>query len=339
MFSFLSKNKTTPEPERSSGSGCFGKLPIYDDFIRYNVNGRKVLELDEWIQQGYSHHTRRAQINTLEEDLDNSSFHFLFTGSLDKNETVAGTLMGSEDKSGRKYPFVIFKALSGLISNNSISKFPCEYKEYFEKNNQLLTTDWGLQPLSVLEKRINNLDDDLHNRSDSESIESHLDNLGQIKKEAFWNDLFGDEARVKGPVYIEIMRDLLNTVVRKNPLKTAWGIEIPLPNCDRVYEHVSFWLSLAESTLSCRGWQPQCIWGDINSRDKQSLYLFFRPITPIFLSYLLGSRVDNGVLINLDEECKKEVNVSLAAEQIGSLDAEESLLDAINDWTDWSQKR
>jgi type VI secretion system ImpM family protein len=339
MFSFLNKNKTTSEPERITGSGCFGKLPIYDDFIRYNVHGRKILELDEWIQQGYSHHTRRAQINTSEENLDNSSYHFLLTGSLDKNETVVGTLMGSEDKSGRQYPFVIFKSLSGLLSNSSISNIPCEYKRYFESNHNLLTTDWCLQPISVLEKRIEKLDENITTNSELALTEKRLEALDNIKKEVFWNDLLDSQASLKGPVYIEIMRDLLNTVVRKNPLKTAWGIEMPLPYSDRVYEYVTFWLSLAESTFSGRGWQPQCIWGDINNTTRQSLYLFFRPITPMFLSYLLGNRVDNGVLINLDDECSKEINVSLAAEQIGSLDADESLLDAINDWTDWSQKR
>jgi type VI secretion system ImpM family protein len=127
MFSFLNKNRVSPEPERVTGSGCFGKLPIYDDFIRYNVNGRKIIELDEWIQQGYSHHTRRAQINIAEEELHNYTYHFIFTSSSDNNECVIGTLMGSEDRSGRKYPFAIFKMLTEIGSKPVISSLPCAF--------------------------------------------------------------------------------------------------------------------------------------------------------------------------------------------------------------------
>jgi hypothetical protein len=191
----------------------------------------------------------------------------------------------------------------------------------------------------MLEKRVDSLDENIKSMVCTDVMELEKQSLSEISKEMFWKDIFGDKASTKAPVFVEIMKDLINTVERKNPFKTSWGIEIPLPYSDRIYEHVTFWVSLAESVLSERGWQPQFIWGDIKNNNKQSLYLFFRPITPIFLSHLLGSRVDNGVLIHLEEESKREIKISLAAEQIGSIDANESLVDAINDWSDWSHKK
>ena len=32
--------------------GCFGKLPIYADFIRYNASGPEIQEMDQWFQEG-----------------------------------------------------------------------------------------------------------------------------------------------------------------------------------------------------------------------------------------------------------------------------------------------
>ena len=33
-------------------AGCYGKLPVFGDFIRYNASHQQMLLLDKWLQQG-----------------------------------------------------------------------------------------------------------------------------------------------------------------------------------------------------------------------------------------------------------------------------------------------
>ncbi|MGH9363063.1 MAG: type VI secretion system-associated protein TagF, partial [Thermoanaerobaculia bacterium] len=35
-----------------SAAGCFGKLPIFADFIRHNAGGREAGQFDRWLQEG-----------------------------------------------------------------------------------------------------------------------------------------------------------------------------------------------------------------------------------------------------------------------------------------------
>ncbi len=335
MFGFLKNNRSTPDLEPKTQVGCFGKLPIYDEFIRYNVNGRRVLELDEWIQQGFSHHSRGAATRPEKTDLHDYVYHFVFTGSGDHRSSVIGTLMGSRDKSGRQYPFVIFKLLPARDTEALTSALPCAYGPFFDSARSLCATDWSLQPINMLKKRVAALNEGGATISRSRLIEAEVDALQALSKERFWRDMLADSAEEKVPHYLEAMRDLLETVARKSPLRTSWGIEIPLPGNDHSSAHVAFWVGAAESLLGSRGWRPHFIWGDVKDSGGQSLYLFFRPVTPIFFSHLLGHRADNGILINLDQECNEQSQYSEMAGKIGSLDANEHMVSAFDEWSNW----
>jgi type VI secretion system protein ImpM len=336
MFGFLKNSKHTQTPEPEVQAGCFGKLPIYDEFIRHNVSGRAIVELDEWIQQGYSHHSRGMQTHQDQCGLHNNTYHFVFTGSGEGRSSVIGTLMGSVDKSGRQYPFILFKLLASQETASLCSTFPCGYRSFFDSALNLCCTDWSLQPINMLKKRVERLSYTGSCLSKSVLMETEINVLKAISKESFWKDVLGESGIDKAPVYVEVMKDLLDTVVRKSPLRTSWGIEIPLPANNSSYAHVSFWVRLADALLGNREWRPHYIWGDVKNSHKQSLYLFFRPISPIFFSHLLGHRVDNGLLINLEKECKGETRSSPLAQQIARLDDNENMVEAFDEWSSWS---
>jgi type VI secretion system ImpM family protein len=337
MFGFLNNIKQSSNSNAQSQIGCFGKLPINDEFIRFNVNERSVLDLDEWIQQGYSHYSRDVQTRHKKCELRNCVYKFVFSGNGEDSSTLMGALTGSRDKSGRQYPFVIFKHLPKQITKTLISTLPCAYRTFLENASSLCSTDWGLQPENMLRKRVNRLNAGNMQISRRVLLESEVNALREISKEKFWCDMLQDTAQDRAPLIVEVMKDLLETVVRKSPLRISWGIEIPLPGNDRVHQHVSFWVHAAECLLGCREWRPHYIWGDVKNHDRQSLYLFFRPISPIFFSHLLGHRVDNGILVKLEQECKALHHVSSIAAQIGDLDASDHMVNAFNQWSNWSR--
>lgn len=334
---FLKNSKQVTEELLNSQVGCFGKLPIYDEFIRHNVCGRPVIELDEWIQQGYSHHSRVCQTRHDKTELHNYTYHYVFSGKGAESSTVIGTLMGSHDKAGRQYPFVIFKILSNQDTENLESTLPCAYRPFYENALTLCTTDLSLQPINMLKKRVNSLNVGGGHVSRSFLMEAEVNALEKITREEFWDEMLGESDKDKAPLYIEVMRELLATVARKSPLRTSWGIEIPLPAKKNNQAHVSFWLRMAQIVLGNRGWRPHYIWGDINNAEKQSLYIFFRPVTPIFFSHLLGHRVDNGVLINLEKESVAQSYVHDKSKTIGSLNTEDNIVSAINEWAEWGR--
>jgi type VI secretion system protein ImpM len=335
MFSFLKHTKPVDAAIRESQVGCFGKLPIYDEFIRHNVNARSVLELDEWVQQGYFHHSKSLQTTADQLGLQNYTYHFVFTGSGESPSSVIGAMMGSHDKCGRQYPFVLFKMLPNQYTESLSSSLPCAYQAFFDNAINLCSTDWSLQPINMLKKRVDALNVMKEPISRAYLMESEIIALDAIRRDDFWREMLGDDAKDKAPVYIEVMKDLLATVVRKLPLRTSWGIEIPLPANERTHVHVSFWVRVAETMLGCRGWRPHYIWGDVNDPVNQSLYLFFRPVTPIFFSHLLGRRADNGILINLRNECKNQNQVSEMARKIAIMDPDDHMVSAFDEWSSW----
>ncbi len=336
MFGFLKNNKPVHEALQESQVGCFGKLPIYHEFIRHNVIGRSVLELDEWVQQGFFHHSKSLQATADHPALKKYTYHFVFTGSGETPSSVIGTMMGSHDKCGRQYPFVLFKLLPNQFTESLSSSLPCAYQAFFESALNLCSTDWCLQPINMLKKRIDALNVIRSPSSRAYLIASEINALDTISRDVFWREMLGDSASEKAPVYIEVMKDLLATVVRKLPLRTSWGIEIRLPANERTHVHVSFWVRIAETMLGSRGWRPHYIWGDVNDSEKQSLYLFFRPVTPIFFSHLLGRRADNGILINLGHECESQGQISEAAKRIASMDPDDHMVSAFDEWSSWS---
>jgi hypothetical protein len=92
---------------------------------------------------------------------------------------------------------------------------------------------------------------------------------------------------------------------------------------------------MTNAIIGDREWRPHYIWGDLKGCNKQSLYLFFRPISPVFFVHLFGWRVDNGILINLEHETESQVSSNAQAKQIGRSDKDSNLIDAFDEWVRW----
>jgi len=97
-------------------SGYFGKLPEFNDFIKYNAGSPEILFIDNWLQEGLA----QAKIKFKTEwkgkyfNLQPTEF-FLSVPSSEK--VTAGMLYAGNDKSNREFPFIIFSILPGNIFN------------------------------------------------------------------------------------------------------------------------------------------------------------------------------------------------------------------------------
>jgi type VI secretion system ImpM family protein len=138
-------NKTNTE----FSAGYFGKLPEFNDFIKFNAGSNEVLFIDNWLQEGlaYTRLKYNTEWKTKYENLSPTSF-FLPVPSSEK--IVTGMLYASKDKSNRDFPFLIF------------SLIPVKHFENF----YLIPAE--------LEQTIKTLDNHLRNEEDLSSLNNRI---------------------------------------------------------------------------------------------------------------------------------------------------------------------
>ena len=135
-------------------TGYFGKLPEFNDFIKYNAGAEEILFIDNWLQEGLAHIKLKYKSSWKEkyESLMPTSF-FIPVPASDK--IVSGMLYSSKDKSGREFPFIIFSVIpSGQL--NEFYILPVELDQmikmldfYLRREEQLVSLNNSLRNYKV----------------------------------------------------------------------------------------------------------------------------------------------------------------------------------------------
>lgn len=87
---------------------CYGKLPIYKDFLRENLAGKEAQALKQWLDKGVSHYWAGHE-SYRDETILPHAFLFRFPGT---GKYVMGYLWGSHDEGKlRSFPFSMFVSL------------------------------------------------------------------------------------------------------------------------------------------------------------------------------------------------------------------------------------
>lgn len=90
-------------------TGFFGKLPSHGDFVRWNVVGAAVTAVERWFEQGF----RAAAASGDGAVLGRCPPACFLMSPLDTGESVIGLLRAGVDRTGREYPFVVFRVVPG----------------------------------------------------------------------------------------------------------------------------------------------------------------------------------------------------------------------------------
>jgi len=90
--------------------GCFGKIPLFADFVRHGPPVAELQVLDQWLQEGIV--GARQKLGASWE----STFEAAPPGRFVHHSRASGRLLGgvyvaSRDKAGRQFPFLIYAAL------------------------------------------------------------------------------------------------------------------------------------------------------------------------------------------------------------------------------------
>lgn len=296
MFGWFSK--AAPVVERAGDEvGCFGKMPIHGDFIRHNVRLRETAALDVWIQEGTSFLARTRGSAWPDAFRNFPGTHFVLTGG-EQERTVIGTLIGSRDRGGRGYPFLIFCALDDPLFRQMQAVAPLYYSEFFGKAEEICGEKWSSEPVSLLLSRVDSLfrrDDVLTRRL---LLERQISALEKIESGRFWEGVLpagdhGARERLFASVF-----DALRQIARRGASRIHWGLRLPLPSEADLRPFVVFWVQLIESALEDRTLRAHYFWNRSGEEGGAGLTVFFRPPPASYLLPVIEPEGHDGTLFD-----------------------------------------
>lgn len=157
---------------KAIASGYFGKLPGFNDFIKFNSGFPEILFIDKWIQDGLSDARLKLRASWKEKygSLPPTSFYIPFHSS---GRAAAGIIYSSYDKSGREFPLVVFSVIP-LKYFTSLHLIPAMLKETISSLDHCIRKEENLNDLNLALKNFDPeyVDEDTLSRSFQEFLSS-----------------------------------------------------------------------------------------------------------------------------------------------------------------------
>ena len=130
--------------------GCFGKLPNFADFVKFNSGNNEIFVFDKWLQSGIQFSKTKFSMKFDAAYSSADIVQFVFPIQNNTN-TLLGSFISSNDKSGRKYPFIISTPINNSFDHENTHLIPLAFKEFYQYSGNIICNM----------KDINSLDDSI----------------------------------------------------------------------------------------------------------------------------------------------------------------------------------
>lgn len=284
-------------------AGCFGKLPIYGDFIRHHAGGMEINEFDTWLQQGLEIPLRRGEREWKADFKKAPTYHFLFHGH-SAERFIVGILQPSWDQLGRLYPFLVFLQVERAQFGNNLTLAPVIFQAFFEQA-LTLTRDVarGLERREI-SRLVERLQFSIPANWDAVNL-LQFDWLNATTLETFWSRLFGSFVDQRKFLLFNNLTKILLRLRQYNPVQLMRGLRFPLSGAavgETVLAHeVSFWLQVCWRILRKPELTPTLFWTAPPAGERRHLFLFFRRPSEKSLLPLLNLAPEPETVCALDE--------------------------------------
>jgi type VI secretion system protein ImpM len=280
--------------------GCYGKLPIFADFIRYNYRTPEVEQLDQWFQEGI-YFARQSLGGRWESGYDKGpAFRFLFRPSGSARFLIGAGVPGM-DKAGRRYPFAIFLHGDCAPFERDAALLPVVFREFLDPAQDLATTGWKDSDVKALFSRI-----DVLKGVDPSSVngcrarqESYL---RQERASAFWTGVFGTPAHPSRATILQNLQEAVR-ILRATPVgRPSLGLKFPLPaqgGTEAASAAAAFWMDLAFRLVGWRSVPSLAFWHTATAESAPHLILFFTGTSPKNFPSLILPEYDSETLWDL----------------------------------------
>lgn len=256
-------------------TGFFGKLTGFADFIKYNASGNEILTVDSWLQEGLALAKLKLknEWKNYYDKISNINFIYPFT---DTDNITIGIMCPSYDKSGRSFPFLLFRNIEKR-ANEPYYLIPSFYNRLFEGFEEILEVNKNIQDTANLKAVIDNLHQSLTIN------QSTLNDYKSFISKTDLNHIFGineNEAIQLNDYFeknIKILQHLI--CIKYNSIGSQ------LDN----YSLISFYIQLIQVLLKNQNSSPAVFWLDFDDNTGLIFFTFSRPTPKDFLDLLLNS--------------------------------------------------
>lgn len=253
--------------------GCFGKLPKFTDFVKFNSGNNEIILFDKWLQNGLQY--AKTKLSTSFDSLYSSpnSTQFIFPIQNSSN-VLLGTFIPSNDKSGRKYPFIISTPFNYTFVNENPHLLPLVFEEFFlnsEKNiYKMKDMDKLDNIIAEIENKLNHSEINIPNKK----LLYH-NYVNDTTTNKLWNRLFGTfEDERKYLIFynlVEILSPFRNRQINNFTL----GLKIPIVSESKfIFVNISFWIDVCLRLVENVNLQPYLFWSQNPKTDVGYLTLF-----------------------------------------------------------------
>jgi type VI secretion system ImpM family protein len=286
MFGFLKRETQTQPNEAKHSKVCYlGKLPACPDFIKYQVVQRETIGFDHWLQDAYALFSRQQAELQTEKREPMRKIGFALTGSED-TFSLAGIMSGSQDKSGRHYPFAILASLpEPSLRKHGVNLLQGSW-QFIQDISELWGAPWMQTNLQLLNQQL--LDVELRLRGMEMAIDVNhvLFALREVSIDELFNrmQVYNDD-RVK---LVESLSAVLRGISHRGTRRTHFGIRLPLG--EKVdFQLMVFWIFLVTSLIREPNWKPQLFWTFPDNQSPAELNIFFKQVAPSYFSHINSS--------------------------------------------------
>lgn len=265
--------------------GCLGKLPIHTEFIKHRIILPEIANLDRWYQNAYSHLMRRFGDNLKQVFTQWPLYHFIYFTPTQLH--LIGTLLASADKSGRAYPFVIFRFIEHPLAKELPLLIPISYENFFSTTKaicQRSCQNYSLPQLFIDIDSLSQVDAKILRLN---ILEQAVEGLKRISLAEFWDLVNKKGSKQDLSAFVNTLLVELFQLKNKLALGKIRVLSLPLIEGNANKISIIFWLQLLDFLPNNEKERLQLFWCESNAWHRASLYIYFKPLQPADLYQLM----------------------------------------------------
>ena len=273
-------------------AGCFGKLPVSPEFVRYQASGSAFMEMDRWLQAGIVHLKTQMNHKQTIENSEATCWSFVFAPE-GIDEFLVGIGIPSYDAAGRAFPMLCFLRVLRKEFHARIQFAPVVFSSFLHEARLQLTDcfnnpnaenfigflrNWALgesDPSQKIEQLYKvYMDTQTNGRYWEEVLEDRKDSMEKYKTRMMWK--------------LNLILAPFRNGEATKPSKMKWGIKFPIHQSENTNTFdIPFWVDCTLEMMQQKGECHFLFWNRCPVEGHGYLLAFLQQPSPKVYSVLL----------------------------------------------------